>query len=251
MDTIVSGHLEDAVACIGKALNRAQELSNPYGSAFSLHVNCLFNQVRRDWRAVQEQSALLVALAAEQGFPHFVAMGTFFQGWAAFTSGDTETGIALMHEGLAASGRGSGDPGALLSRPARRCVSTGSPGARCAAAADGCLGTVERTGERWFEAELHRMKAEVLMASLRRGMLPQRRKPRFTVLLRLPTRRVRNCGSCERLPALRSCGATKVDASRRAACSRPFSAGSSRASTHQIWMQQGPCFTPQLNGCWN
>jgi len=162
---LFQGHLEDAVACIGKALNRAQELSNPYGSAFSLHVNCLFNQVRRDWRAVQEQSALLVALAAEQGFPHFVAMGTFFQGWAAFTSGDTETGIALMKQGLAAKRAGGAEiqvPYYLgLLADAYRQV---RPVPDALPLLTDALDRMERTGERWFEAELHRMKAEVLMA---------------------------------------------------------------------------------------
>ena len=55
--------------------------------------------------AVQEQSALLVALAAEQVF-RISLQWNILSGWAAFTSGDTETGIALMKQGLAAKRAG-------------------------------------------------------------------------------------------------------------------------------------------------
>jgi predicted ATPase len=162
---LFQGYFAEALARSREALDRARDLVNPYNLAFSLHVNCLFNQVAGDWHTVQERSALLVSLAAEQGFPHLVATGTFFQGWAAFASGETEAGITRMHQGLAAKRAG----GAEIKVPyylgvladAYRQVGRATDALPLLTDA---LDRVEQTGERWFEAELHRLNAEVLIA---------------------------------------------------------------------------------------
>ena len=83
------------------------------------------------------------------------------------------------------------------------------------------LERVERTGERWFEAELHRMKAEVLMASLRRGMLPQRQASLHRALEVAHTQGAK-LWELRASTSLAQLWSNQVDASRRAACSRPF-----------------------------
>jgi len=162
---LFQGRFGEALARSREALDTARDLANPYTSAFSLHVNCLFNQVSRDWRTVQERSALLVSLAAEHGFPHLLATGTFFEGWAAFASGETEAGVTRMHQGLAAKRAG----GAEIKVPyylgvlADAYMQTGRAAEALLLLTD-ALARVERTGERWFEAELHRLMAEMLIA---------------------------------------------------------------------------------------
>jgi class 3 adenylate cyclase len=100
---LFQGHPGRALVESQQALAHARELSHPYTLAFALHVNCLFEQVRRDWDALAERSAELVALAAEQGFPHVLATGTFFRGWALLAAGDAiDQAIAEMQRGLAA-----------------------------------------------------------------------------------------------------------------------------------------------------
>jgi class 3 adenylate cyclase/predicted ATPase len=162
---LFQGHFAAALQQSSQALERARDLSNPYHSAFSFHANCLFNQVCQDWRIVQERSTSLVSLAAEQGFPHLHATGTFFRGWAVFSSGEVDTGIAQMRQGLAAKRAG----GAEIKVPYYLGVLADAY-TQVGRAADAlpllidALDRVERTGERWFEAELYRLKAEVLIA---------------------------------------------------------------------------------------
>jgi predicted ATPase len=162
---LFQGHFGDALARSREALDKAQELANPYSLAFALYTNCLFNQVAGDWRTVQERSALLMSRAAEYGYPHLLAAGTIFQGWVAFAGGQTETGITHMHQGLAAKRSGGAEfmvPYYLgLLADAYRQVGRAPDALPLLTDA---LDRVERTGERWFEAELHRLNAEVLIA---------------------------------------------------------------------------------------
>jgi class 3 adenylate cyclase/tetratricopeptide (TPR) repeat protein len=96
------GHLDRALTMVEEAFARAQALRYPYTLAFAMHVNCVFYQVRRERANVEEYSAALQAIAAEQGFAHFVATGTFFDGWAAAAKGNLVDGIEQMRRGLAA-----------------------------------------------------------------------------------------------------------------------------------------------------
>jgi predicted ATPase len=156
--------MEEALVEAEQALAEARELGQPHSLAFALHVNCLFHQVRGDWATVQERSSALVALAAERGYPHVHATGTFFHGWARAASGKRDEGIAEMHRGLAAKQAGGGEIkvpyylgvlGAAYAR-ARRPV-------EALPLLTDAFDRVEETGEHWFEAELHRRRGEAVL----------------------------------------------------------------------------------------
>ena len=142
----------------------AGELAQPLTSAYALHVGCLLRQIRGERALVEERSAALVALAAEQGFPHFVGTGTFFRGWAMAAGGAVEEGIAEMRRGLAAK-RATGaeikvpyDLGLLAAAE----VAAGRPIQALQLLAE-AVDKVESTKERWFEAELWRLWGETLL----------------------------------------------------------------------------------------
>ena len=106
-----------------------------------------------------------MALAAEQGFPHFVATGTFFRGWALFAAGGAaDAAITEMRRGLAAK-RATGAEikvpyylGLLAAAQTR----AGRPSEAPPLLAE-ALARVDRTGDRRFEAELHRRRGCVLL----------------------------------------------------------------------------------------
>jgi predicted ATPase len=161
---LFQGYPDTALLKSKRALTVAQEVAYPFTSAFGLHVNCVFHQIRGEHSVVEERSAALVALAAEQGFAHLVATGTFFHGWARTASGAVEAGIMEMQQGLAAKQA----TGAELKVPyylgvlAMACIEAGQLAKAQELLAE-ALDRVEKTGERWFEAELHRCNGEVLL----------------------------------------------------------------------------------------
>jgi class 3 adenylate cyclase/predicted ATPase len=163
---LLLGQPDQALAQSRRVLARARELSHPYTLAFALHVNCVFHQLRGEEAILEERAQELVALATEHGFPHFVGSGTCFRAWAMLTmGGSVEEAISRMQWGLAtkrATGAEIKVPYYLgLMAEAHR---------RANRIADGIsllnqgLELVERTDERWYEAELYRLMAEALIA---------------------------------------------------------------------------------------
>ena len=106
-----------------------------------------------------------MALATEQGFPLWVALGTILRGWALAMQGQGEEGMAQMRQGLAAwRATGADAVAAVLSGPAGRGVwaSWARPTRGCA-----CWPRrwplVDSTEERCWEAELYRLQGELLL----------------------------------------------------------------------------------------
>lgn len=84
---LMLGYPDQALALSRQAIASARELGYPYTVAYRLHVNCIFHQLLGDATTVRGRSEELVALATEQGFPHFVGSGTSFRGWATMALG--------------------------------------------------------------------------------------------------------------------------------------------------------------------
>ena len=105
-----------------------------------------------------------MALASEKGFPQFVALGMIMRGWALAVQGQGEEGIAQLHQGLAAFRAA----GAEISRSrdlallAEAYGKVGQTEVGLTVLAE-ALAVVDKTGERYWEAELHRLKGELLL----------------------------------------------------------------------------------------
>jgi predicted ATPase len=164
---LLQGHADQALEQSRRALAYARELLQPYTLAFAVHVNCIFHQLRGNGPELREKSQALVALATEQRFPHFVGTGKCFRGWARVADGGSiEEAISEMRAGLAAK-RATGAEIkvpyylGLLAEAHRRINRT----------MDGLIllrdafEVLERTDERWYEAELYRLRGEMLIAN--------------------------------------------------------------------------------------
>ena len=85
-----------------EALALAQALAHPYSLALAQHHAALLHHRRREASAVQAQADALLTLTTAQGFPLYVGYGTCWQGWALAVQGQSEAGLAQMHQGMAA-----------------------------------------------------------------------------------------------------------------------------------------------------
>jgi predicted ATPase len=159
------GYPEQALQSSDKVLTLARELAYPAGLAGALHSAALVHQFRRERQAVQEAVEAFMALATEQGNAELLARGMILRGWALFTPGRETAGIGQMRKGLVALQATGGEVRrslflALLAE-AYGGIGEIEEGLHVLAEA---LAAVEHTGERFYEAELQRLKGELLRA---------------------------------------------------------------------------------------
>jgi predicted ATPase len=114
--------------------------------------------------ALSEWVDQLVAVTTEQGLPHWRSQGTIFRGWVKVKNGDIAEGISLLRSGSAAY-RATGAEVWMpyhLARLAAACEIAWQL-EETSTLLDDALQIAERTGERWFAAELNRHKGHLLL----------------------------------------------------------------------------------------
>ena len=158
------GHPDQALRRCQEALDLAQRLSHPSTLAFVLSWSASLHLWRREPETTQDRAEALIALAQEQGFANRLSEATISWGWALAAQGQIPGGIAQIKQGLAVLE----DTGAQLGQVFRSALLAevygmgGQPdeGLRVVAEA---LEVVGRTGVCWYEAELYRLKGELLL----------------------------------------------------------------------------------------
>jgi predicted ATPase len=166
MTLLLQGYPDQALQRSQEVLQLARELEQPLGLAMALSFTGWLHYFRAEPPVMYEQATALQALAHEQGFPLYAARGLIMEGWVLVEQGHTAAGIAQMHEGLRAY-RATGARMeqthrlALLAEAYRR---HGQTAAGLAVLAD-ALEAVHTTGEHCYEAELYRLKGELLLAA--------------------------------------------------------------------------------------
>ena len=162
---LLQGDRDRALECSREALTATRAAGRPYMLAVVLHHQNVFSQLLGDRQAVEERTAELLLLAREHGFAHWHATATLLHGWAVARRGALAEGIDMMRVGLAAK-RATGSRlkipyyqglmASLLSRAGH--------GLEALPLLEDAFTQIAVTGERWFEAELHRIRGEALLA---------------------------------------------------------------------------------------
>jgi predicted ATPase len=158
------GYADQAQQRSQEALARAQQVEHTPSLAWTLLIATVLSQHRRDVAATQADAEALMALATVQGFEHRVAQGRMLRGWALAMQGDAATGMAHIQQGIGAVQT----IGQKLNRPchlgylAEAYGQAGQPEAGLSVLNE-ALTLVEATEERWWEAEVYRLKGELLL----------------------------------------------------------------------------------------
>jgi predicted ATPase len=158
------GYPEQALARVHAALALAHALSHPYSLAWARCWEAWVSQFRRDVPTVQEHAEAAVALSTEQGFPLWAAQGTSWRGWALAIQGQGAEGLAQVRQGIA-SFRATGS---ALTVP-YFCTLLAEVSAYLGHPADGLQALaeahalMEQQEERWWEAELSRLRGVLLL----------------------------------------------------------------------------------------
>jgi class 3 adenylate cyclase/predicted ATPase len=162
------GYPSQALQRSHEAIRLAQELSHAYSLALALYWAAECHRYRREEQAAHERVEAAIALSTEQGFTQYLVRGTILRGGVLAAQGQSEVGIAQMRQGLAAfqtSGGGVSQPSFLaLLAEAYGQGGQVEEGLRVLAEA---LILVEKTGDRFWKAELYRFKGELLLQQAR------------------------------------------------------------------------------------
>jgi hypothetical protein len=152
------GYPDQALSRAHEALALARNVAHPFSLAFALHLVALVHQFRREAHATLELAEAAMALCQEQGFAYLLANGTRFRDWALGTLKPGAEDLAQRHQreleasfmqtyGLALMGEAYGKRGQA------------EGGVRVL---DEALALVGETEEHFWEAEIYRLRGELL-----------------------------------------------------------------------------------------
>ena len=96
------GFPDQALARSNAAIAEARRLAHPPSLAASLAIGARLLSLVGDNAALDERADQLVAVATEQGFPYWRALGTIYRGWVKVKNGDVAEGISLLRSGSSA-----------------------------------------------------------------------------------------------------------------------------------------------------
>ena len=158
------GYPDQALARLQETLALAHALSHPLSLAFAQVFAAFIYQGRRDVLAVYEQAEAAAALSATQGFPQWAAVGMCGQGWALAMQSQGAEGIAQIRQGIAAY-RATGAAILVpwfctLLAEVSDCFGHTEEGLQALAEAHTL---VEQHEERWWEAEVCRLRGVLLL----------------------------------------------------------------------------------------
>ncbi|MFN2417996.1 MAG: AAA family ATPase [Candidatus Limnocylindria bacterium] len=160
----LSGEPERGLATANAARALSETWFHPFSALWAGVGQAFAHQVRGDASAVADVADWIASESVEQVFPNWLAQGQVFLGWALSATGQADRGVEMMRRGLAIWEM----TGAELFRT--YLLSLLADGLRTAGDAEGALEIVEsalaladRTNERFWEAELHRLRGDLVL----------------------------------------------------------------------------------------
>jgi predicted ATPase len=158
------GHPERALRRVEAGLRRAEDLAQPFGLAQIRWAGLVVAQGRGDPAMVAAQAEHLIRLCESEDIGFWLAGGRVLQGWALAEQGQREAGIDAIHQGL----EGWAAFGTALIRPYNLALLAEAEARRgrieeALRVVAEAIETAQVTGERWYEAELHRLRAVLLL----------------------------------------------------------------------------------------
>ena len=162
--TWIMGYPDQAKRHSEEALNWARILEHPFSLAAALEVSGgILHILRREYTAASEKIAAALQLAAEQNFGSFLPEGAFYKGYLQVQNGQMDAGIAQMKQALA-GWRATGMRIMYSQMLGLLAEALGQAGQVEAGrqTLDEAFAEVADRDERFFEAELYRIKGDLL-----------------------------------------------------------------------------------------
>jgi DNA-binding SARP family transcriptional activator/predicted ATPase len=154
---------EQSAECSRMALARADRLAHPFSIALAFDYASMLHQFRGEPPAAAEHARKAAVLCRQYGFSYYLAWTSIIHGWAVAETGDTETGVEEIQQGLTTlREQGAGLRGpyyqTLLAQAFAR---TGDIDAALKCLSDALL-MREKTGECWSDPMIHALRSTLL-----------------------------------------------------------------------------------------
>jgi predicted ATPase len=159
------GYPDQALKRIDQSLALARELDHPWSLGLALDLGIQMHELRGENDAVLERAESLLTLATEVSYAEYQATAEFLQGRAWMRQGKKEAGAAAMLR-VRASRRTAG---AEIGEPYFVSLAAAAYGDRGESEEglgllDEVLSETGSSGMRYWDAELHRLKGELLLS---------------------------------------------------------------------------------------
>src|SRR5262252_4528165 len=167
---LLLGYPEQSATAVGQAVSRAQAMGLAYSTALALSHVAFLGTIGCDPQRAAAYADEAIALSVEHGLASPAHRARFFRGALLAQSGDLQLGIKLMRNAMAAA-EGSAERNRRTLYLGHLASAHASLGQREIGLdlLDEAIRTAEVTSEKLFEAELHRLRAEILLILGRRG----------------------------------------------------------------------------------
>jgi class 3 adenylate cyclase/predicted ATPase len=158
------GYPERARRHADQAVSLAHEVGHSPSVIFALGHKANVHQIAREVTPALEAAEAAMTIAEKEGVPLFESWARVARGWALAHLGQAEQGVAQIREGLAmASATGAEMCRTYnLAQLAEACGKAGRIDEGLAVIAE-ALDVVQEKGERWWEAEILRLRGELLL----------------------------------------------------------------------------------------
>jgi DNA-binding winged helix-turn-helix (wHTH) protein/predicted ATPase len=158
------GQPDQALERIEEALSVAHKYSEPLGLAHALFFAATLYQFRRQDRLTLAFANAVIEVSREHGLVMYQAMASVMRGWALSGQGQQAEAIEQMRQGLIALQA----TGTELVRPhflalLAEVLGKAGQAEEGLRLLDEALDMIDRNGERYYEAELYRIRGEVLL----------------------------------------------------------------------------------------
>jgi predicted ATPase len=162
---LLQGYIEQGLTGSREAFAAASRLGHAFTTSQTLYLTGWLHQIRGEREIVEERATALIAVATEHGLVGWAPSGSILHGWAVADRGAAQAGIAELRAGLAAKwavGVQQHTPSSL-GLLAGLYIEIADPG-EALRVLEQAFARVERLEERWFEADLLRLKGEALLS---------------------------------------------------------------------------------------
>ena len=147
-----------------QAVSLANQVGHLPSIMFALVHRAQVHQLEGKVASALETAEAAMSIAENEGFPLFLSWAAIMKGWALAQLGQAEEGVIQIRDGLALAAT----TGAEMWRPynlaqlAEACGKASRIDEGLAAVAE-ALNVIESYGERWWEADIYRLRGELLL----------------------------------------------------------------------------------------